>query len=228
MAWYVFALTDAAPPRRLGKGLAGVLSLRRVPGAYALVERRADVPPIELGALRLHQDAVTRVAALVPAILPVRFGTLLEPHELDEALDEREDEIEDAFAAVRNRVQFTWRIAGRARQTEDGRRTTDDGGRKADGGQGADHADGARDAVQGAQASPTPMSGADYLRSAARAAHPRPPAAFRGLRSTVGPLVDNSNIRRYRASADAARQASPLLTMTGPWPPFAFAPEVLR
>ena len=52
--------------------------------------------------------------AQVPAILPVRFGTLLESEELEEALQDRDEEIAEAFALVRGRVQFTWR-AGRAR-----------------------------------------------------------------------------------------------------------------
>ena len=48
----------------------------------------------------------------MPAILPVRFGTLLEADHLDEATRERDDEIAEAFDVVRDRVQFTWRIKG--------------------------------------------------------------------------------------------------------------------
>ena len=114
MAWYVFALVDAIPAGRAGKGLTGALSLRKLAGAFAVVERRADVPPVEFGSLKKHQDVVARLATQVPAILPVRFGTLLEAEHLDEALQERDEEIAEAFDLVRDRVQFTWRIRRRS------------------------------------------------------------------------------------------------------------------
>ena len=85
MAWYVFALVDAIPVRARGEGADGPLSIRKLAGAFAVVERRADVPPVEFGSLKKHQDVVTRLAAQVPAILPVRFGTLLEAEHLEEA-----------------------------------------------------------------------------------------------------------------------------------------------
>ena len=109
MPWYVFALVDRPPARRQGRGLASALAVREVPGGYAVVERRADVPPAELGSLAKHAAVVTRIGAAVPAILPVRFGTLLELDEMNEALEDREEELADAFETVRGRVQFTWR-----------------------------------------------------------------------------------------------------------------------
>ena len=109
MSWYVFALVDAPPHGPLGRGLKGALRARAAAGAFALVERRADVPPPELGSLRRHQAVVSRIANAVPAILPVRFGTLLDDDALDEALADREADIAEAFALVRHHVQFTWR-----------------------------------------------------------------------------------------------------------------------
>src|SRR5262249_13199180 len=109
MAWYVFALVDRVPSGSPGRGLGNRLSVRKVPGGLLVVEQRADVPPIEFGTLQTHQAVVTRLAARVPAILPVRFGTLLDAAEIDEALEERDDEIAEAFDLVRDRVQFTWR-----------------------------------------------------------------------------------------------------------------------
>ena len=105
-----FALVDAIPAGRAGKGLSGALSRPQVSGGFVVVERRADVPPVEFGSLQKHQDVVARLATQVPAILPVRFGTLLEPEHLEEALQERDEEIAEAFDLVRGRVQFTWRI----------------------------------------------------------------------------------------------------------------------
>jgi hypothetical protein len=218
MSWYVFALVDELPAGRPGRGLAGPLVSRKVPGGFAIVERRRDVPPAEFGTLKTHDAVVARLAEAVPAILPVRFGTLLEMEEIEEALQERDDEIADAFATVRARVQFTWRSA-RVLGTE------------------------ARSAKAAA------MTGVEYLRQAARAANPPPPAAFRRLRRGLRPLitaeryqpatpslpdslyhlVDRSCLERYRLLAEklASASATPALRLSGPWAPFAFTPDLL-
>jgi len=120
MPWYVFALVDAVPKGTPGKGLTGNLSLREVPGGLAVVERRADVPPMEFGTLQKHQAVVARLCERVPAILPVRFGTLLEGEEIEEVLQERDGEIAEAFSVVRRRVQFTWR---RTKDTKEAKET---------------------------------------------------------------------------------------------------------
>ena len=225
MAWYVFALVDAVPSARAGRGLGGPLSVRRIAGAFAVVERRADVPPAAFGTLAKHQEIVGRLAARVPAILPVRYGTLLEAEDLDEAVRDRDDEIAEAFELVRDRVQFTWRIRGK-------------------GVRGARRAGGA-DLSSDLPSSP-PVSGAEYLRRAARAASPAPPAAYRAL-ATLGPLISRQRYQagpavtsealyhlvdrkletRYLAAAAALTASTPALVMSGPWPPFAFTPEIL-
>lgn len=222
MAWYVFALVDRAPRARAGRAFSAPLSFRRVAGAFAAVERRADVPPVEFGVLRKHNAIVARLAKLVPAILPVRFGTLLESEELDDRLSDRDEELAEAFALVRNRVQFTWRVKGRGARTWAGRPSADRRGLDV-------------------------SSGAEYLRRAAAASRPSPPAAYRSLRDALAPfianeryqprrgaapdalyhLVDAKNARRYLTVAGAVLRKNPRLSLTGPWPPFAFAPEGL-
>ena len=219
MPWYVFALVDAPPHGRLGRGLSGPLRARPCSGAYAIVERRADVPPAELGSLRAHQDVVSKLAKSVPAILPVRFGTLLEDETLDETLAERDKDLADALALVRHRVQFTWRRAMPSGVTPPSRT---------------------------AQAA-TDVSGVAYLRRAAKAANAAPPAVFRllrdrlhafvvrehfqaagsGMPDTLYQLIEKTAIERYRAMADALMLTNPTLTVSGPWPPFAFAAELL-
>jgi len=184
-----------------------------VPGGFAVVERRADVPPAEFGVLKKHDSLVSRIARAVPAILPVRFGTLLEMEEIEEALQDREEEIAGAFAAVRGRVQFTWRSArGEGRAPAPAGRIT---------------------------------SGKTYLRQAAAAA--APPAAFRSIREKLRPLiaseryqppgaalpgalyhlVDRGAVERYRLIGGRLTAANPLARMTGPFPPFAFTPDLL-
>jgi hypothetical protein len=222
MPWYLFALVDRTPSGGKLKGLSGPLGLRKIPGGFAVVERRADVPPAEFGSLKRHHDVLAQLAPRVDAILPVRFGTLLDADAIEEALDERDEEIADAFDVVRGRVQFTWRKAGSGKR--------DAGSRKPEAG------------IRKPEA-----SGTEYLRRAAKAAKPAPPAAWRALRVKLAPLVAAERFQpagpalpetlyhlvardksaRYSTMGAGVRQANPKLSLTGPWPPFAFAPELL-
>jgi hypothetical protein len=90
-------------------------------------------------------------------------------------------------------------------------------------------------------------SGAEHLRRAARAANAAPSASFRAMRSALGPLrvaerhqpaagalpealyhlVDRAAAPRYEAAAAAIQARDPRLTVTGPFPPFAFAADIL-
>jgi hypothetical protein len=270
MSWYVYALVDAVPSGRPGRGLSGPLRVRDVAGGFAVVERRADVPPPEFGSLRKHQAVVVRLAKTVPAILPVRFGTLLDDEGLDEALAERDRDVREAFALVRHRVQFTWRRLTWRRRPSVTRnkvhpsaattaysappsRPGSDPGVRAGSGAGAGAGSGAAGAgaASGAGAAPGAAAhlglGAEYLRRAAWAANPVPPPEFRTLREklhafvvrekfqaaaggvpdTLYQLIEKSAETRYCAMADAIAMTSPAFTVSGPWPPFAFAPEML-
>ena len=223
MPWYVFALVDAVPSGPPGRGLRGTLSIKRVPGALAVVERRADVPPAEFGTLQRHQAVVERLAGSVASILPVRFGTLLDDAEIEEALQDRDDEIAEALDSVRDRVQYTWRST---RRREDGKKGST----------------GSTEALERKT-----ESGAEYLRRAARAANPAPPPAFRAMRTALAPLrvaeryqpatavlpealyhlVDRAAVSRYETASVRLQERNPKLTVTGPFPPFAFAADIL-
>jgi hypothetical protein len=48
-----------------------------------------------------------------------------------------------------------------------------------------------------------------------------------GVPDSLYHLVARDATRRYAAIAAALRHANPLLTTTGPWPPFAFVPDLL-
>ena len=226
MAWYVFALVDEMPTGKAGTGLTGPLGIRHVGPILAVVERRADVPPAEFGTLQRHQEVVSRLAERVPAILPVRFGTLLDTDSLEEVLAEREGDIADAFDLVRGRVQFTWRRT-QVRSTKTEVRSTKTEVRSTK------------------RTTATELSGGEYLRQAARAAKPAPPAAWRPIRSELAPLVVSeryqpasaatpeslyhlvarTDTERYRLLATKLALASRTLRISGPFPPFAFVPE---
>jgi len=225
MGWYVFALVDDLPAGKPGTGLTGPLGIRRVGSILAVVERRADVPPAEFGTLQRHQAVVSDLAARVPAILPVRFGTLLDTDALEEVLGEREEDVADGFDLVRGRVQFTWRpkqVRGPRSEIRDPRSEV-------------------RGPTSGVR------SGTDYLRRAARSMNPAAPAAWRTLRSKLKPLVvceryqpaiasapeslyhlvARTNVTPYQRLGAEFVSAGRKLVLTGPFPPFAFTPELL-
>jgi len=223
MPYYVFALADRVPAGRQGRGIAGALTARPVPGGFAIVERRADVPPIELGALQAHDAVVARLARALPAILPVRFGTLMELDEIEAALDEREEEMTEAFDLVRDRVQFTWRAISDPKSQARGPTLE-------------------RGSIAGVR---TQGSGTAYLRRIAREAKPKPPALFRpacdtmrtlvsleryqpptpSLPSSLYHLVNRTDLSRYLERARTIPSST--VRLTGPFPPFAFTPELL-
>jgi hypothetical protein len=216
MAWYVFALLDTVPSRRMGKGLSGPITLREMSACYVAAERRADVPPTELGALNTHHRVVVRLWKDAPAVLPVRFGTLLEPEQIAEALEEKDEDVTEAFNVVRGRAQFSWRAprAGTAR----------------------------RRVVR----APLELSGTEYLRRAARAltAPPRFSPIRRRLETLIAAeryepsraalpealyhLVDRTRIDHYlSAASDIPLPAALAPTLSGPFPAYAFVPELL-
>jgi hypothetical protein len=216
MPWYVFALADRVPRVSAVRGFTSAVTFRPAAGLYAAVERRRDVPPPEMGSLQRHQHLVERLAARVPAILPVRFGTLLTADEIEESIEARREDIAEALDLVRDRRQMTWRLRGSPQR-------------------------------QSAREAPVPfdaLSGAEYLR---RAAHPTSlslPPGLRRVRTALGPLsaaerqsspretaralyhlVDRAIVDRYIAAAKPVRARDAQLTLSGPWAPYAFAPE---
>jgi hypothetical protein len=225
MPLYVFALIDAVPAGPSGRGLGSSLTFRRVAGVFAAVERRADVPPVEMGLLAAHQRIVERLADRVSAILPVRFGTLLTIDELEEALAERDDELADALDFVRGRRQMTWRVKGRTGGVRESR--TEGQAAKSEGRE---------------EKSP----GTAYLLRAKQAAAMPSSPAFRPVRERTGPfaaaeryqrqtdalpesfyhLVDHTHMDHYKRAARELLESAPSLTMSGPWAPYAFVPEV--
>jgi hypothetical protein len=217
MPWYVFALADRVPRVSAVRGFTSAVTFRPAAELYAAVERRRDVPPPEMNSLQRHQRLVERLAARVPAILPVRFGTLLTADELEESIEARREDIAEALDLVRDRRQMTWRLRGSPERRS------------------------AREASVPFDA----ISGAEYLR---RAAHPTSlslPPGLRRVRTALGPLaaaeressprqtmapalyhlVDRALVGRYVAAAEPIRARYAQLTLSGPWAPYAFAPE---
>jgi hypothetical protein len=217
---YVFALAGQAVAPFVAAGHC--VETVRIGDVYAAVERLSQPPGVSEEALRTQHDVVARVARRVDAVLPARFGAFVDARELSRVVSERRETILEALTLVRGRQQMTVRLLGPERP----------------------------DAAEIARATDTrPTTGTDYLESRREVLSGRQmPAAFnevavavRGIVAaerteagrgrviaTLYHLVDTEKIDTYRDAValvhDGIGGAS--LTVSGPWPPFAFTPDL--
>ena len=211
---YVYALLGTSIARaRLPRRKMEVI---RVGGLFAAAERLRLRPALTEGALRRQYRIVVALSRLSPAVLPVRFGAFMTGDELAKILHARRSLLRRALKQVRGRAQMTVRIFGPPL------------------------------VVLPAN---SPRTGAEYLR--ARAAVTRPaltPAARAlvqavssvvdaqhvsgsrgGVQLTIDHLVRRSNVERYRrqlSTCTGGLEPRLDIAVSGPWPPFAFAPDI--
>ena len=210
----VYALASPRLPRRLR--LAGhELDVVHINGIDVVLERDVDAPVISEEVLREHHSIVVELARRADALLPVRFGSVMDTEDLRTRISDAADPLRRALEHVRGRAQMTVRIFGVPLPVM-------------------------------AEARP-PATGTEYLRQRRDRARATPPEAAcvvrhvasfviderieagdGPLRATIFHLIALGDVDRYRAAAEASRtEATPLqVTITGPWPAFAFAPEL--
>jgi hypothetical protein len=173
--------------------------------------------------LLAHDAVVRRLAAEVDAILPVRFGTLLHGERaLADAIGERAPRLRAALALVAGREQMTLRVFGTAAPVDAAE--TPAGER----GPGARYLEArrrrARRAAEVPELAPLRPRLAPLVRAEHAERHDAPP-----LLASVYHLIDRGGADAYRealaAGADAL--APTRVSASGPWPPYAFAPERL-
>jgi hypothetical protein len=213
---YLFALCRSSAPV---PAVVGRHRLERIAiGAIAAIaERRASVPSLSERSLRDQHRVVVALHRQADALIPVRFGALLERDELERIVRRRRSVLARALTRVRGKAQMTIRVAGPARLRP--------------------------------PASTSSASGTAYLAERARAARPFVPPDAEAVRLAVRALVVDESIEAGRGGAGAvihhlirARDAdaylrraggalsevpSDTLTISGPWPAFAFAPEIM-
>jgi len=150
-------------------------------------------------------------------MLPARFGTVVEEDELMFILSSRRASLARTLTTVRGRVQMTIRVLPR--------------------GAGEDRA-----LVRTGEERAGAVTGRDYLAGKARAA--RTVTGFEPVRAAVARWVRDERVERRggvssvyhlipRGSAEAYRRAVQTsaaaaglrLTVSGPWPPYAFAAD---
>ncbi|CAN5760526.1 hypothetical protein BH18ACI5_BH18ACI5_00210 [soil metagenome] len=202
---YVHALTDKAvrPWTEDGRTIESI----PIGPVFVVCERRPEAPPLSEDELRRQHAIVIRIATEIPAVLPARFGSLVDAEELTAIVRRQHTAIEEALALVRGKVQMTLRTV-----------------------------------VKAAQSTPasTAATGRQYLELRQREASPRVLPRLEALLSRVSRyvaqerrektpagavvvyhLVERTDVESYRATLDGV----PGLTLSGPWPPFAFVPE---
>jgi hypothetical protein len=226
---YVYALADSPGA---GFRMEGhTIEFQKVGSVYAAVERIAERPPVTEAALRSQHAIVSRLAQESEAVLPARFGSLVDGAELERVIERRKDAVSRALDLVRGRAQMTVRVTG------------DEAGADTDGTQASGIAS------RRATLAPGPKTGTQYLQERKAAAQPRlEPEVIAAIHAAVEPLavasraepgngrtlatlyhlIDRGADREYREAMAAAerRLRRYVLAVTGPWAAFAFAPEL--
>ena len=210
--WQVYALSTGDLPSIVPVSGRRVHVLA-VGGISALGAMASADDTFSEAALREQHDIVLGLAERIDPLLPVRFGTRISHDQIEATLLRSRDVVMRALENVRGRQQMTLRLIG----------------------------------VPAVEPRPAPArSGADYLQQR-RAASSAPReleavlAAVKrfvvqermspgrgGVRATLFHLVDRNSVASYLEAVEQAAITMPAdsVSVTGPWPPFAFAPEL--
>ena len=210
---YVFALVD-----QLGRTatIAGHrIEIIEVGGVFAAVDSMHGArPELSEAALREQHAIVVALARRFDAVLPARFGASVDVQALEHTLTTNRARIRRALALVRSREQFSVRMFGQREEIP------------------VDLSSGAaylrsRVAASRPQLSPTERRLRRAVKQMVRAERIEPGRS--GVRLTIHHLVDRGSARAYRAAVreSAALEPREPIVVSGPWPPFAFAPDLL-
>ncbi len=213
---YVYALL--APPVEPGRrGPETSLELLEIDGIVAALEHRDRIPGLTAAALRRQHAIVTALAARTDAILPARFGTLLDVGDLRQEIARRGPAIRRALRKVRGSVQMTIRFPGWVPPPPSPRQA----------GTGREYL-----LQQAERSRATLPPGAERLRQPLErlAAAERIDRAAGPLPAAIHHLVRSTRVDEYRQRFETLRAGQrdrPRAQLSGPMPPFAFVPEIL-
>ncbi len=212
-ALYVFAITREAPA---GFEFDGhLIEFIALNGAVAAIERKASRRTVSEAALRIQHEIVLQIAARVDEILPVRFGASVDEQELAQLLTLRQSAIQGALDLVRGRVQMTIRV-----RDQDLVEPVTDGRHPVTAATGTAYLEARR--VAAVRPSPADAHAATqavrHLVVSERHDSTRPPAW------SMYHLIERARVRDYLDALSKVELGS--MTVSGPWPPFAFAPDL--
>jgi gas vesicle protein GvpL/GvpF len=203
---YVVALTSHHSPPFSVDGRR--IEFINVQGVFAAIERRSVAPSVSEAELRSQHDVVMAIFNQTEDVLPVRFGAWIDRQELAAVMLRQRSAIVDALRLVRGRVQMTIRFLAPRQEPSAPQPSSDRPGR------GTEYLQARRDAEQW-----LPAEGA-ALRSALRDLV----VAERVIPgSSLYHLISRDAVTAYTAVTQPFESAT--VIVSGPWPPFAFAPE---
>lgn len=219
MKVYVYAFVDRKLPRVRLHGR--VIDTVPVGEVHAAVDRSGKAPAISEEALCAQHDIVLDLAGRAGAILPARFGSLVERDDLETIVARHHRQLTEALELVQGREQMTVRLIGDATASASPRREVAAGG-----------GPGARYLEERRAAAGYPLPDAvERLTRAVRhlVVADRAEPGQAGVRARLYHLIERGSSAGYcRALAAASTDVAPFVVkVTGPWPPFAFAPELL-
>lgn len=208
MRLYVHALSDvplAAWNEDDGRRLESV----GIEGIFVIAERRDSVPPVTPEELKRQHAIVRHVAETVPAVIPARFGALQDEAELAAILHQRKQLIRTALEHVRGNVQMTLRMTAADARVA-----------KPPAGSGRDYL-----ARRRMELLPSVPSRVEPLMDELRrfVVDERRKSDERGMLA-VYHLIHRADIDEYLAAAKTA--GAPNISVSGPFAPFAFAPDL--
>lgn len=219
---YLYALLDETPAAPLGEGLAGEpLRLVRHGGLLAAVGDRPSPPAPGVHAFSEHDVVVRRLAAMVSAVLPARFGEWFPSEEaLANRLAPRAGDIVKALDLVRGCVQMTLRIFGEPAPPAAPGPEPD-----ASQGPGARYLAQRQHEQRQARSLPEIEPLREILEPLVRAERTERHTAA-PLLGTAYHLVPCDRTADYLAALEEGRSRLPdhRVQASGPWPPYAFAP----
>ncbi len=217
---YLYALVDEEPADPLPQGIAGE-PLRLIPhgGIAAVVGEVGSRPRPEREALQRQDAVVRRLADLFGALLPARFGeAFADEAALAERLSPRAGDLAAALVLVRGCVQMTLRVFGDPE-------TISETEAELQGGPGTRYLETRRRERERAHALPEIDSLRQDLRPLLRAERIERHETGR-LLGTAYHLVSRDETGAYLAVLEKAKEiGGHRVAASGPWPPYAFAPE---
>jgi gas vesicle protein GvpL/GvpF len=184
-----------------------------VENLYAVIERRAQPPVVSESELRAQHDIVIELFKQVEDLLPVRFGAWLDRDELSDVLQRQRAAIAEALELVDGRVQMTVRFRHAAPGTSTDQRSP--AGTES----GTTYLRSRQQALRSVPNDVAALNAAvNQFVSATRAS-----AGSDGSPSSLYHLIGRDRVAQYTAAVQPFLSSTTIVT--GPWPPFAFAPD---
>jgi hypothetical protein len=213
--FYVLALTSRNYPSVIVDGRR--IEFIKVENVFAAIERRAAPPALSETELRSQHDIVNAIFNRTDDLLPVRFGAWIDDHELSNVVSRQQPAIREALELVRGRVQMTIRfLAPPSSEREDQ--------------QAGNHPTGTEYLQRRRNAQHWMPDEATSLKVAVRdfvvAERVSPSSEGRAgslNRAGLYHLISRDAVTAYATATLPFRTAT--LTVSGPWPPFAFVPD---